>query len=88
MHRFCLRREYSFLRKKTKKLKIGHVNGILLTKEHASMRCGNKIGYLTRSKTHDFGKRRPKKKSQSGDKTTSASAKTAKNAKKKSEDPP
>ena len=56
MHRFCLRREYSFLRKKTKKLKIGHVNGILLTKEHASMRCGNKIGYLTGSKSRDFGK--------------------------------
>ena len=62
MHRFCLRREYSFLRKKTKKLKIGHVNGILLTKEHASMRCGNKIGYLTRSKPHVFGKRGQQKK--------------------------
>ena len=40
-YRFCLWREYSFLRKKTKKLKSCHVNGILLTKEHASMRCGN-----------------------------------------------
>ena len=83
MHRFCLRREYSFLRKKTKKLKIGHVNGILLTKEHASMRCGNKIGYLTRSKTLDFGKRRQKKKGHSRDRSTSARGKTAKNAKKK-----
>ena len=52
------------------------------------MRFGTGIDMLTRSKTHDFGKRQPKKKSQSGDKTTSASAKTAKNAKKKSEDPP
>ena len=34
-YRILFLREYRFLRKKTKKLKIGHVNGILLTKEHA-----------------------------------------------------
>jgi len=60
----------------------------MMTRKHHKMRFGTEIDMLTRSKTHDFGKRRPKKKSQSGDKTTSASAKTAKNAKKRGDGEP
>ena len=87
----CVGREYRIFfcvstdsyAKKQKKLKIGHVNGILLTKEHASMRCGNKIGYLTRSKPHDFDKRGQKKKVHCGVQTTSRVIETAKSPKKK-----